>query len=109
MIKSFEDFIQDFEINESSLDTIDILEILVEMSKENELEISEGWSFGTRGRKGDRKFKFVGGKNDTDATSTEIFDENGKFKAESLFVHSSSRYFADDGINIMKFFYLKVE
>ena len=89
MIKSFEDFIQDFEINESSLDTIDILEILVEMSKENELEISEGWSFGTRGRKGDRKFKFVGGKNDTDATSTEIFDENGKFKYHEVLLPKS--------------------
>ena len=29
----------------------------------------------------------------------DSIDENGKFKAESLFVHSSSRYLEDDGIN----------
>lgn len=43
----------------------------------------EGFSFGSRGRGSDGKFRFTPGKNDTN-TDTTIFDDNGNFKVNMV-------------------------
>ena len=52
-------------------------------------ECDEGWSFGSKGRGSDRTFKFTPGKNDTDVTSTEIFNEDKKFKYHEVLLPKS--------------------
>lgn len=79
-LKTLDEFI-DTETLDERLSTMDFIELLIK--EEHELgydNIDEGWSFGSKGRNGDKTFKFTPGKNDTDITSTEIFNDDKKFK-----------------------------
>ena len=70
-------------IDESNISTMEFIKLLMEEEKENGYDLvdcDEGWSFGSRGRSSDKTFKFTPGKNDTDVTSTEIFNDDKKFK-----------------------------
>jgi hypothetical protein len=87
MIKSFEDFQlgqdKDMKFEDNRISTIDFIQMLMDAEHEmgyDELcvddELEEGFSHGSKS--GDRTFKFVPGKNDTDSTSTRIFNPETK-------------------------------
>lgn len=81
-IKSFDEFTVDNILLEG-LSSMDFIKILMEEEHENGYDLAtldEGWSFGSKGRKGDKTFRFSPGKNDTDISSTEIFSDDKKFK-----------------------------
>ena len=81
-IKSFDEFTVDNILLEG-LSSMDFIKILMEEEHENGYDLAtldEGWSFGSKGRKGDKTFRFSPGKNDTDVSSTEIFSDDKKFK-----------------------------
>lgn len=83
-ILTYEEFFCDYNfIDESNISTMEFIKLLMEEEKENGYDLvdcDEGWSFGSRGRSSDKTFKFTPGKNDTDVTSTEIFNSDKKFK-----------------------------
>ena len=89
-LETFEDFTFMSEMSEK-FTSLDFLEILMEMEHElgyDEL-LDEGWSFGTRGSKGDNTFKFVPGKNDNGNTSTEIFTDDKRLKYHEVLLPKS--------------------
>lgn len=83
-ILTYEEFVNDFDfIGENNISSMELIKLLMEEEQENGYDLidcDEGWSFGSRGRGSDRTFKFTPGKNDTDVTSTEIFNDDKKFK-----------------------------
>lgn len=89
---SFDDFCFESRIFER-FNPLDFFEILMEMEHENgydNIELDEGWSFGSKGRNGDRTFKFVPGQNDNGDTSTEIFNKDTKkFKYHEVLLPKS--------------------
>lgn len=92
-ILTYDEFFNDCNfIDESSISSLDFIKMLIEEEHENgydSIECDEGWSFGTRGRNSDRTFKFTPGKNDTDVTSTEIFNDDKKFKYHEVLLPKS--------------------
>jgi hypoxanthine phosphoribosyltransferase len=95
-ILTYEEFLSDYSfIDESNIITsLELIELLMEEERENGYyfdldECDEGWSFGSKGRGSDRTFKFTPGKNDTDVTSTEIFNEDKKFKYHEVLLPKS--------------------
>jgi hypoxanthine phosphoribosyltransferase len=95
-ILTYEEFLNDCDfIDESNkISSLELIELLMEEERENGYyfdldECDEGWSFGSRGRGSDRTFKFTPGKNDTDVTSTEIFNEDKKFKYHEVLLPKS--------------------
>ena len=95
-ILTYEEFLNDCGfIDESNrITSLELIELLMEEERENGYyfdldECDEGWSFGSRGRGSDRTFKFTPGKNDTDVTSTEIFNEDKKFKYHEVLLPKS--------------------
>jgi hypoxanthine phosphoribosyltransferase len=92
-ILTYEEFFNDYNfIDESNISSIEFIEMLMEEEQENGydcIDCNEGWSFGTRGRNSDRTFKFTPGKNDTDVTSTEIFNDDKKFKYHEVLLPKS--------------------
>lgn len=90
-VKSYDDFLFDLKLSEN-FNTLDFIDILMEMEHEygyDTLNLDEGWSFGSRGRNGDRTFRFVPGKNDNGETSTEIFNKDKKFKYHEVLLPKS--------------------
>ena len=88
-IKTFDEFI-DTETFDERLSIMDFIELLLEEEHNSGYDnIDEGWSFGSRGRGSDRTFKFTPGKNDTDITSTEIFNDDKKFKYHEILLPKS--------------------
>lgn len=82
-LKTFDEFICQSDMIDvfENMSSLDIIQLLMDIEHENGLDqIDEGWSFGTKGRASDRTFKFVPGKNDNDDSSTEIFNNDKKFK-----------------------------
>jgi hypothetical protein len=92
-ILTYEEFFCDYNfIDESNISTMDFIKLLMEEEKENGYDLvdcDEGWSFGSRGRSSDKTFKFTPGKNDTDVTSTEIFNDDKKFKYHEVLLPKS--------------------
>lgn len=92
-ILTYEEFFCDYNfIDESNISTMDFIKLLMEEEKENGYDLvdcDEGWSFGSRGRGSDKTFKFTPGKNDTDVTSTEIFNDDKKFKYHEVLLPKS--------------------
>jgi hypothetical protein len=92
-ILTYDEFFNDCNfIDENSISSLDFIKMLIEEEHENgydSIECDEGWSFGTRGRNSDRTFKFTPGKNDTDVTSTEIFNDDKKFKYHEVLLPKS--------------------
>lgn len=92
-ILTYEEFFCDYTfIDESNISTMDFIKLLMEEEKENGYDLvdcDEGWSFGSRGRSSDKTFKFTPGKNDTDVTSTEIFNDDKKFKYHEVLLPKS--------------------
>lgn len=95
-ILTYEEFLNDCGfIDESNrITSLELIELLMEEERENGYyfdldECDEGWSFGSKGRGSDRTFKFTPGKNDTDVTSTEIFNEDKKFKYHEVLLPKS--------------------
>ena len=95
-ILTYEEFLSDYSfIDESNrITSLELIELLMEEERENGYyfdldECDEGWSFGSKGRGSDRTFKFTPGKNDTDVTSTEIFNEDKKFKYHEVLLPKS--------------------
>jgi hypoxanthine phosphoribosyltransferase len=95
-ILTYEEFLNDCDfIDESNkISSLELIELLMEEERENGYyfdldECDEGWSFGSRGRGSDKTFKFTPGKNDTDVTSTEIFNEDKKFKYHEVLLPKS--------------------
>ena len=92
-ILTYEEFFTDFNfIDENNISSLDFIKMLIEEEQENGYDLidcNEGWSFGTRGRNSDRTFKFTPGKNDTDVTSTEIFNDDKKFKYHEVLLPKS--------------------
>lgn len=90
-IKTYDEFVDEY-FNES-LSTIDFIELLMEEEHNLGLDTDvceEGWSFGNRGRGSDKTFRFTPGKNDTDSTSTEIFNDDKKFKYNEVLLPKSN-------------------
>ena len=92
-ILTYEEFVNDFDfIGENNISSIELIKMLMEEEKENGYDLvdcDEGWSFGSRGRGSDKTFKFTPGKNDTDVTSTEIFNDDKKFKYHEVLLPKS--------------------
>ena len=91
-IKTYDEFMDEY-FNES-LSTIEFIELLMEEEHNLGLDkidiCEEGWSFGNRGRGSDKTFRFTPGKNDTDFTSTEIFNDDKKFKYNEVLLPKSN-------------------
>ena len=95
-ILTYEEFLNDcgFIYESNKISSLELIELLMEEERENGYyfdldECDEGWSFGSKGRGSDRTFKFTPGKNDTDVTSTEIFNEDKKFKYHEVLLPKS--------------------
>ena len=95
-ILTYEEFFNDYDfIGESNnFSSLEFINLLMEEEHENGydcdlVECDEGWSFGSKGRGSDRTFKFTPGKNDTDVTSTEIFNDDKKFKYHEVLLPKS--------------------
>ena len=92
-IKTYDEFVDNVVI-EDSLSIFDFIELLMEEEHEmgyDKIDLcSEGWSFGSRGRSSDRTFRFTPGKNDTDSTSTEIFNDDKKFEYHEVLLPKSN-------------------
>ena len=95
-ILTYEEFLNDcgFIDESNKISSLELIELLMEEERENGYyfdldECDEGWSFGSKGRGSDRTFKFTPGKNDTDVTSTEIFNEDKKFKYHEVLLPKS--------------------
>jgi hypothetical protein len=92
-ILTYEEFVNDFDfIGENNISSMELIKMLMEEEKENGYDLvdcDEGWSFGSRGRGSDKTFKFTPGKNDTDVTSTEIFNDDKKFKYHEVLLPKS--------------------
>lgn len=90
-IKTYDEFNEENLISER-LSPIDFIRLLMEEEHElgyDVVDCDEGWSFGSKGRNGDKTFRFVPGKNDTDVTSTEIFNDDKKFKYHEVLLPKS--------------------
>lgn len=74
MIKSFDEFFS--ESYGYDLTEMELIEMLVEIDNECGM-FEEGWTVGSRGRHSDRTFRFTPMKNDSDFTSSRIFDGDG--------------------------------
>lgn len=91
-ILTYEEFFNDYDLVTESISPLDFIQILMEEEHESGydlVECDEGWSFGSRGRGSDKTFKFTPGKNDTDVTSTEIFNDDKKFKYHEVLLPKS--------------------
>lgn len=95
-IQSFEDFKDGEMLSEKiSLSTIDFIHLLMEEEERlgfNTIDddvLEEGFSFGSKGRNGDKMFKFSPNKNDTDGTSTKIFNDDKKFNYNEVLLPKS--------------------
>lgn len=93
-VLTYEEFFSDCDFIGESISSLDFIKMLIEEEHENGydldvVECDEGWSFGSRGRNSDRTFKFTPGKNDTDITSTEIFNDDKKFKYHEVLLPKS--------------------
>ena len=92
-IKTYDEFVDNV-IIEDSLSIFDFIELLMEEEHEmgyDKIDLcNEGWSFGSRGRSSDRTFRFTPGKNDTDSTSTEIFNDDKKFEYHEVLLPKSN-------------------
>ena len=92
-ILTYEEFVNDFDfIGESNISSLELIKMLMEEEQEHGYDLidcDEGWSFGSRGRSSDKTFKFTPGKNDTDVTSTEIFNDDKKFKYHEVLLPKS--------------------
>lgn len=91
-ILTYEEFFNDYDLVSENISSLDFIQMLIEEEYENGynlVECDEGWSFGSRGRGSDRTFKFTPGKNDTDVTSTEIFNDDKKFKYHEVLLPKS--------------------
>lgn len=91
-ILTYEEFFNDYDLVTESISSLDFIQILMEEEHESGydlVECDEGWSFGSRGRGSDKTFKFTPGKNDTDVTSTEIFNDDKKFKYHEVLLPKS--------------------
>jgi hypothetical protein len=90
-IKTYDEFNEENLVSER-LSPIDFIRLLMEEEHElgyDVVDCDEGWSFGSKGRNGDKTFRFVPGKNDTDVTSTEIFNDDKKFKYHEVLLPKS--------------------
>ena len=92
-ILTFEEYFNNYDfVDENNISSLDFIEMLMEEEQENGYDLidcNEGWSFGSKGRNSDRTFKFTPGKNDTDVTSTEIFNDDKKFKYHEVLLPKS--------------------
>ena len=91
-ILTYEEFFNDYDLVSESISSLDFIQMLMEEELENGynlVECDEGWSFGSKGRGSDKTFKFTPGKNDTDVTSTEIFNDDKKFKYHEVLLPKS--------------------
>lgn len=94
-IQSFEEFKDGEMLSENiSLSTIDFIHLLMEEEERlgfNTIDdvLDEGFSFGSKGRNGDKVFKFSPNKNDTDGTSTKIFNDDKKFNYNEVLLPKS--------------------
>lgn len=95
-IQSFEEFKDGEVLSENiSLSTIDFIHLLMEEEERlgfNTIDddvLEEGFSFGSKGRNGDKVFKFSPNKNDTDGTSTKIFNDDKKFNYNEVLLPKS--------------------
>ena len=95
-IQSFEEFKDGEMLSENiSLSTIDFIHLLMEEEERlgfNTIDddvLEEGFSFGSKGRNGDKVFKFSPNKNDTDGTSTKIFNDDKKFNYNEVLLPKS--------------------
>ena len=95
-IETFGEFIEnELFLENLSLSTIDFIQLLMEEEERlglNEIDpdiFEEGFSFGSIGRKGDKTFRFSPGKNDKSGTSTEIFNDDKKFKYTEVLLPKS--------------------
>lgn len=93
-ILTYEEFFNDYDFIGESISSLDFIQMLIEEEHENGydydlVDCDEGWSFGSRGRGSDRTFKFTPGKNDTDITSTEIFNDDKRFKYHEVLLPKS--------------------
>lgn len=90
-IKTYDEFNEENLVSER-LSPIDFIRLLMEEEHElgyDVVDCDEGWSFGSKGRNGDKTFRFVPGKNDTDVASTEIFNDDKKFKYHEVLLPKS--------------------
>lgn len=91
-LQSFDDYMLNLQMCEK-FTTLDFFTILMEMEHEcgyDEIdELDEGWSFGQRGRGKDKNFKFVPGVNDTENTSTRIFNDDKRFNYHEVLLPKS--------------------
>ena len=91
-ILTYEEFFNDYDLVSENISSLDFIQMLIEEEHENGynlIECDEGWSFGSRGRGSNKTFKFTPGKNDTDVTSTEIFNDDKKFKYHEVLLPKS--------------------
>jgi len=95
-IQSFEEFKDGEMLSENiSLSTIDFIHLLMEEEERlgfNTIDddvLEEGFSFGSKGRNGDKVFKFSPNKNDTNGTSTKIFNDDKKFNYNEVLLPKS--------------------
>jgi hypothetical protein len=93
-ILTYEEFFNDIDFIDENISSLDFVQLLIEEEHENGydldlVECDEGWSFGSKGRGSDKTFKFTPGKNDTDVTSTEIFNDDKKFKYHEVLLPKS--------------------
>ena len=95
-IQSFEEFTDSERISENvSLSTIDFIHLLMEEEERlgfniiDEDVLEEGFSFGSKGKNGDKTFKFSPNKNDTNGTSTKIFNDDKKFNYNEVLLPKS--------------------
>lgn len=95
-IQSFDEFKDGEMLSENiSLSTIDFIHLLMEEEERlgfNTIDddvLEEGFSFGSKGRNGDKVFKFSPNKNDTDGTSTKIFNDDKKFNYNEVLLPKS--------------------
>ena len=92
-ILTYEEFLNDCNfIDENNISSLDFIKMLIEEEHENGYDLidcDEGWSVGSRGRNSDKTFRFTPGKNDTDITSTEIFNDDKKFKYHEVLLPKS--------------------
>ena len=90
-LKTFDEYTDNSE--RESMSQMDFISLLMDEEHflgYDDIEVfEEGWSFGNRGRGSDRVFRFTPGKNDTEQTSTEIFNQDRKFKYHEVLLPKS--------------------
>ena len=89
-LKTYEEFLDG--ICGERVSPMDMIGLLMEEEHEMGYDtIDEGWSFGSsRGRGSDKTFRFTPGRNDTDFTSTEIFNGDRRFKYHEVLLPKSN-------------------